>query len=210
MCGLDPLRNRRGYGHAGQWLQGKHIGAFRPRPFGLKSSCLLKCSFSQNGPIFVKFPVIFLQLFVPDPDRFHTCRLDLRLDRAELSLACGSRCGSNGKAARQGPAARLWIQEFESSLGSQAVESPGCYFPVCENPRHSRGLGWRAPVSDRRLLACWSVRGGFRAAVSARDFPISISAGRRPVRLLTETGSRSALRVRRRRKVHSLGRLFMQ
>jgi CRISPR-associated exonuclease Cas4 len=47
---------------------------------------------------------------VPDPDRIHTCRLDLRLDRAELSLACGSRCGSNGKAARQGPAARLWIQ----------------------------------------------------------------------------------------------------
>jgi hypothetical protein len=37
------------------------------------------CSFSQNGPIFVKFPVIFLQLFVPDPDRIHTCRLDLRL-----------------------------------------------------------------------------------------------------------------------------------
>jgi hypothetical protein len=119
MCGLDPLTNRRGYGHAGQWLQGKHKGAFRPRPFSLKSSCLLMCSFSQNGPIFVKFPVIFLQLFVPDPDRFHTCRLDLRLDRAELSLACGSRCGSNGKAARQGPAARLWIQEFESSLGSQ-------------------------------------------------------------------------------------------
>jgi hypothetical protein len=75
------------------------------------------CSFSQNGPIFVKFPVIFLQLFVPDPDRFQTCRLDLRLDGAELSLACGSRRGSNGKAARQGPAARLWIQEFESSLG---------------------------------------------------------------------------------------------
>ena len=34
--------------------------------------------------------------------------------------------------------------------------------------------------------------------------------GRRPVRLLTETGSRSALWARRRRKVHSLGRLFMQ
>jgi hypothetical protein len=33
---------------------------FRPRPFGLKSSCLLMCSFSQNGPIFVKFPAIFL------------------------------------------------------------------------------------------------------------------------------------------------------
>ena len=130
MCGLDPLRNRRGYGHAGQWLQGKHIGAFRPRPFGLKSSCLLLCSFSQNGPIFVKFPVILLQLFVPDPDRIHTCRLDLRLDRAELSLACGSRCGSNGKAARQGPAARLWIQEFESSLGSQESSSNRCVFVV--------------------------------------------------------------------------------
>ena len=32
---------------------------------------------------------------------------------------------------------------------------------------------------------------------SERHFPISISADRRPVRLLTETGSRSALRVRR-------------
>jgi hypothetical protein len=100
--------------------------------------------------------------------------------------------------------------EFEAFVCNQAVGSPGYYFAVCENPRHSRGLGWRAPVSDRRLLAFWSVRGGFRAPVSARDFPISISAGRRPVRLLTETGSRSALRVRRRRKVHSLGRLFMQ
>ena len=37
----------------------------------MESACLLKCSFSQNGPIFEKFPVIFLQLFVPDPDRSH-------------------------------------------------------------------------------------------------------------------------------------------
>ena len=62
------LHNRSTYRHAAffwlqEELQGKHIGAFRPRPFGLKSSCLLMCSFSQNGPIFVKFPVIFLQLF---------------------------------------------------------------------------------------------------------------------------------------------------
>ena len=60
----------------------------------------------------------------------HICRLDLRLDRAELSLACGSRCGSNGKAARQGPAARLWNQEFESSLGSQKSSSNRCEFVV--------------------------------------------------------------------------------
>src|ERR1700731_2344436 len=25
------------------------------------------------------------------------------------------------------------------------IGSPGYYFPMCENPRHSRGLGWRAP-----------------------------------------------------------------
>jgi len=37
-------------GRMGFWLQGKHIGAFRPRPFGLKSSCLLLCSFSQRRP----------------------------------------------------------------------------------------------------------------------------------------------------------------
>ena len=94
MCGLDPLRNRRGYGHAGQWLQGKHIGAFRPRPFGLKSSCLLMCSFLQNGPIFVKFPVISLQLcaririaylsprFAPGPGGVEPCmRISLRFQR---------------------------------------------------------------------------------------------------------------------------------
>ncbi len=33
------------------------------------------------------------------------------------------------------------------------IGSPGYYFPMCENPRHSRGLGWRAPVSDRQFLA---------------------------------------------------------
>jgi UvrD/REP helicase N-terminal domain len=44
----------------------------------------------------------------------------------------------------------------------------------------------------RRLLEFRSVRGGFRAPVSARHFSISISVGRRPVRL-TETGSQSAL-----------------
>ena len=97
----------------------------------------------------------------------------------------------------QGPAARLWIQEFESSLGSQAVRSPWYYFPVCENPRHSGELGWRAPVSGRQFLAFSSFGQGFRAPVSARHFPISISAERRLVRLLTETGSRNGFRQRR-------------
>src|ERR1700730_13580853 len=95
----------------------------------------------------------------------------------------------------QGPAARLWIQEFESSLGSQAVGSPGFYFPVCENPRHFRGLGWRAPVSGGQFSAFPSFGRGFRAPVSARHFPISVSAERGLVRLLTETGSRNVYRA---------------
>ena len=80
---------------------------------------------------------------------------------------------------------------------SQAVGSPGYYFPMCENPRHSRGLGWHAPVSVRQFLPFRSVRGGFWAPVSGCHFSISISVRQRPVRLLTETGLRSALRVRR-------------
>jgi hypothetical protein len=81
-----------------------------------------------------------------------------------------------------------YISKFESSLGSQAVGSLAYYFSVGENPRHSRDLGWRTPVSDRRFMAFRSLRGGFRAPVSERHFPISISACRRPVRYLTETG----------------------
>jgi hypothetical protein len=57
--------------------------------------------------------------------------------------------------------------EFESSAGSHAVRSPGCYFPVGENRRHSRGLGWGEPVSGRQLPLFRSVRGGFWAPVSA-------------------------------------------
>jgi hypothetical protein len=80
------------------------------------------------------------------------------------------------------------ISKSESSLGSQAVGSLAYYFSVRENPRHSRGLGWRTPVSDRRFMTFRSSRGGFRAPISERHFPISISACRRPVRYLTETG----------------------
>ena len=38
----------------------------------------------------------------------------------------------------------LWIREFESSHPSQPVRSLLCDFRLCENCRHSRGLGWRA------------------------------------------------------------------
>ena len=87
----------------------------------------------------------------------------------------------------------LHLRRGNSLLSCQGVGSPRFYFPGCENPRHSRGLGWRASVSDRRFLEFRSLRGGFRAPVSGRHFPISISVGQRPVRLQTETGSQSAL-----------------
>ena len=44
------------------------------------------------------------------------------------------------------------ICELESSHPSQPVRSPLCFFRVCENRRHSRGLGWRAGVSGRQIL----------------------------------------------------------
>jgi hypothetical protein len=72
---------------------------------------------------------------------------------------------------------------------SQAVGSPGCYFPVCENPRHSRGLGWHAPVSVRQFLPFRSVGAGFgrRSLVAIFQFPFRWGRDRfdcrqRPVR----------------------------
>jgi hypothetical protein len=35
----------------------------------------------------------------------------------------------------------------------QAVGSPEYYFPVCENPRRSRRLGWRAPAANALVTA---------------------------------------------------------
>jgi hypothetical protein len=87
-----------------------------------------------------------------------------------------------------------WPDSREISNFNQLID--GCIskvlFPVGENRRHSRRLGWGAPVSGRQVSVFRSVRGGFWAPVSARHFSISISAGRRPVRLLN---SQSALRV---------------
>jgi hypothetical protein len=74
------------------------------------------------------------------------------------------------------------ICRFESSRPSQPVRSPLCSFRVCENRRHSRGLGWRAGVSSRHILEFQVRTGGFVEPVSARHFPISVSARPRPVR----------------------------
>src|ERR1700731_2516639 len=70
-------------------------------------------------------------------------------------------------------------------LVSQRVLSLGGYFPVGENRRHSRRLGWGAPVSGPQFLAFRLLRGGFLAPVSGGDFPISVSGVQRPVRQQT-------------------------
>src|ERR1700730_13390733 len=79
------------------------------------------------------------------------------------------------------------MRRFESSRPSQRVRSLGCYFPVGENRRHSRRLGWGAPVSGPQFLAFRLLRGGFLAPVSGGDFPISVSGVQRPVRQQTES-----------------------
>ena len=87
------------------------------------------------------------------------------------------------------------ICRFESYMPSQPVRSPLCFFRVCENRRHSRGFGWRAGVSGWQILEFRLWTGGFAAPVSARHFPISVSAYPRPVRYVTETGLRSRFRA---------------
>jgi len=82
---------------------------------------------------------------------------------------------------------------FESSMPSHPVQSLLCDFPVCENRRHFRDLGWRTGVSGRHILGFQGGTAGLAAPVSARLFPISVSARRRPVRYVTETGLRSRI-----------------
>ena len=65
--------------------------------------------------------------------------------RLNVPIIDCSRTGKIGKAAEFDSAMR----RFESSRPSQAVRSPGFYFPVGENRRHSRGLRGRIPVSGR-------------------------------------------------------------
>ena len=79
-------------------------------------------------------------------------------------------------------------REFRPETGSQPTGSSasesglwGVIFPVGENRRHSRRLGWGAPVSGPQFLAFRLLRGGFLAPVSGGDFPISVSGVQRPV-----------------------------
>jgi hypothetical protein len=94
------------------------------------------------------------------------------------------------------PRPRLWIQEFESSVGSHAVWSPDCIFPRTGKRPCSRRLGCPARVSRQQFQAFRYFGRGFRAPVSARFFPISVFREGRLVRLLPETGLRNARRVR--------------
>jgi hypothetical protein len=89
---------------------------------------------------------------------------------------------------------RILISPFPGSNPGTPASQPRslrCDFLVCENRRHSGGLGWRGRVSGRQFPAFRSRSGAFQAPVSARHFPISVSASRRPVRYVTETGSQS-------------------
>jgi hypothetical protein len=67
-------------------------------------------------------------------------------------------------------------------LLSQTVQSLRCHFRVFENRRHYGELGWCARVSAQQFPDFRLLSGGFVAPVSALDFPISVSAYRRPVR----------------------------
>jgi hypothetical protein len=87
------------------------------------------------------------------------------------------------------------ICEFESSHPSQPMRSLLFDFRLCENYRHSPGLGWSAGVSGRQILKFPVQTGDLAAPVSATHFPISVSACRRPVRYVTETGLRSRFRA---------------
>jgi hypothetical protein len=96
--------------------------------------------------------------------------------------------------------ARARIPEFESYHPSQAVRSLRCDFRVCENRRHSGGLGRLARVSVPQFPDFRPKTGGIRTPVSAGHFPISVSACPRPVRYVTETGSRESHCQRRARR----------
>jgi hypothetical protein len=65
----------------------------------------------------------------------------------------------------------------------------GVYFPHGQKSSTFLRVRLRASVSGRQFLGFPSFGRGFRAPVSARFFPISVSGEGRLVRLLPETGS---------------------
>src|ERR1700758_2361458 len=87
----------------------------------------------------------------------------------------------------------LYRDGFASDgLISHTVQSPHTIFARTGKRPRSRRLGSPAPVSGQPFAAFRYFGRGFRAPVSARYFPISVSGERRLVRLLPETGSRNA------------------
>ena len=73
-------------------------------------------------------------------------------------------------------------QPFQSLFGTCSAS---------ETLRHSRGLGQVGQVSGRAFPESQQRKRAFGAAVSARYFSISVSAGRRPVRCVPEAGLQS-------------------
>ena len=74
-------------------------------------------------------------------------------------------------------------------MGSHAVRSPGCYFSVGENRRHSRGLRWRIQslVGNFRYFGPCGAGFGRRSLVAIFQFPFRRSGDRfdcrqRPIR----------------------------
>src|SRR3984893_16029991 len=92
----------------------------------------------------------------------------------------------------QGPAARLWIQEFESSLRSQAYRFFRERLRSRGKVRHLRGLGggirsfFRAELALRRLLARF---GGPVSAAHFWNLRAALDAKPRPGSIRLETGS---------------------
>jgi hypothetical protein len=92
----------------------------------------------------------------------------------------------------------LWIREFESSHPSQPASQCGLSYSIsgCASTADIPAGYAGAPESlAGKFRTFGSEPSGFAAPVSARHFPISVSACPRPVRYVTETGLRSRFRA---------------
>src|ERR1700740_3070096 len=93
-------------------------------------------------------------------------------------------------AGRLRPNPRNARTNAKKQIGQIAASmSPHSIFARTGKRPHSRRLGCPAPVSGQKFLAFRYFGRGFRAPVSARYFPISVSGEGRLVRLLAETSS---------------------
>ena len=108
--------------------------------------------------------------------------------------ARGSDSDSGNHGSNPGPPATQFGLLADFSWSVKIVDLPAGYAGVHES------LAGKFRTFGSGLVA-------LAAPVSARHFPISVSAERRLVRLLTETGSRNVFRATRP-GVYSLDRLF--